>query len=275
VQRPAIQTVVERDLEILLDLACRASERTAPEQRYDLVGMVEEFGATLREELDYTREGHNADRFRELFADDPSLYIPKIYWDYSTPRVLTMERIEGIKISDVDALDAAGIDRRVVAERAVGIMLQEVFVHGFFHADPHPGNFFVMEGGRLGLMDFGMVGRLDEATQAALLRIALAVTRQDADRLVDALLAAGFTGGSVNRTALARDLRHFISRYYGRPIKEIAARQFVHEVLAVVRRHRVQLPTELAQLFKVIGMSERRTRQAVQSGAGAEDRAPR
>lgn len=256
VQRPGLEALVERDLEILDDVAQLASQRLPDEQGSDLPGLVEEFGQTLHQELDYTQEGRNADRFRELFADEPSLDIPAVYWDYTTPRVLTLERIEGIKISDVGALDAAGIDRRAVAERAVAIMLQEVFVHGFFHADPHPGNFFVLPGERIGLMDFGMVGRLDETTKAALLRIGLAVTRQDADRLVDALLAAGLAGSEVSREALRRDLRRLIGQYHGRPIKEIAAREFVHEVLAVARRHRIQLPSELAQLAKVIAMSE-------------------
>ena len=256
VQRPGLDALVERDLEILHDLAQLASARMPDDRRYDLPGLVEEFGITLRQELDYTQEGRNADRFRELFADEPSLYVPTVYWDYTTPRVLTMERIEGIKISDVAALDAAGLDRRVVAERAVAIMLQEVFVHGFFHADPHPGNFFVLPGERIGLMDFGMVGRLDEITKAVLLRIGLAVTRQDADRLVDALLAAGLAGSDVSRDGLRRDLRRLISQYHGRPIREIAAREFVHEVLVVARRNHIQLPAELAQLAKVIAMSE-------------------
>lgn len=256
VQRPGVEALVDRDLEILHDLAHLASERVPGGEQYDLTGLVEEFDVTLRQELDYTQEGRNADRFRELFADEPSLVIPAVSWDFTTPRVLTMERIEGIKISDVDALDAAGIGRRVVAEHAVAIMLQEVFVHGFFHADPHPGNFFVLPGDRIGLMDFGMVGRLDEPTRDALLRIGLAVTRQDADRLVDALMAAGLAGADVSREALRRDLRRLLARYHGRPIKEIAAREFVQEVLVVARRHRVQLPSELAQLAKVIAMSE-------------------
>ncbi len=256
VQRPGVEAVVARDLEILLDLARVTTERTGLGGRYDLVGLVEEFGFTLTEELDYTREAHNADRFRELFRDDPSLHVPAVHWDYSTRRVLTMERIQGIKISDVDALDAAHINRRAVAEQAVAIMLREVFVHGFYHADPHPGNFFILPGGRIGLMDFGMVGRLDESSKAALLRIALAATRGDADRLVDALVAAGMAGGAGTRAALKRDLGHFLSRYADRPIKEVAARQFVHEVLTTAHRHRLQLPTELVQLAKVIAMSE-------------------
>jgi ubiquinone biosynthesis protein len=256
VQRPGVEAVVERDLEILLHLARRVSERTGLGEHYDLAGLVEEFGATLQEELDYTREGRNADAFRELFRDEPSLVIPRVHWTHSTGRVLTMERLQGIKISDVDALDAAGIDRRALAERAVAIMLQEVFVHGFFHADPHPGNFFVLEDERIGLMDFGMMGRLDETTKAALLRIAVAVSRRDPDRLVDALMAAGLGGGSASRTALRRDLGHLVNRHMDRPIKDIVAREFVSEMHEVVRRHHLQMPTELAQLIKLIAMSE-------------------
>ncbi len=256
VQRPGVEGLVERDLEILLDLARLAAERTELGQRYDLVGLVEEFAGTLREELDYTREGRNADRFRALFADEPALYVPEVFWSHTTRRVLVMERLAGIKIGDVDALEAAGIDRRAVAERAVAIMLQEVFVHGFYHADPHPGNFFVLDDGRIGLMDFGMVGRLDESTRAVLLRVAVAVARRDPDRLVDALLAAGMAGAATARDALKRDLGHLLNRYMDRPIKDIAARSFVHEVLAMARRHRLQIPTELVQLAKVIAMSE-------------------
>ena len=256
VQRPGVEVVAERDLEILLHLARLVSERTGLGEQYDLVGLVEEFGATLRDELDYTREGRNADTFRELFRDEPSLVIPRVHWTHTTARVLTMERLQGIKVSDVDALDAAGIDRRALAERAVAIMLQEVFVHGFFHADPHPGNFFVLEGGRIGLMDFGMVGRLDETTKAALLRIAVAVSRRDPDRLVDALLAAGLGGESASRAALRRDLGHLVNRHIDRPLKDIVAREFVNEMHEVIRRHRLQMPTELAQLIKLIAMSE-------------------
>ncbi len=256
VQRPGVQEVVERDLEILHDLARLAAERTPAGAYYDLPGLVEELGFTLGQELDYTLEGHNADRFRELFAQEPSLWVPLVYWDYTTTRVLTMERIHGIKITDLEALDAARYDRHLVAQRAVAILLQQVFVHGFFHADPHPGNFFVLPGGRIGLLDFGMVGRLDDPTRDALLRIALAVTRHDTDRLVDALIAAGLVGARIDRRALRADLRRLLARYHGRPIKEIAAREFVQQVLAVARRHRIQLPMELALLAKVIAMSE-------------------
>ena len=256
VQRPGVDRVVERDLAVLADLAHLATTRTALGETYDIEGWVDEFGYTLRNELDYTREGQNADRFQRDFAGEPALYVPRVYWQLTSRRVLTMEEIRGIKISDMDALDASGLDRRRVAENSVCIMLAEVFEHGFFHADPHPGNFFVLPGEVIGLMDFGMMGRLDQPLRAALLRLTLALIRRDVDRLVDELLALGVAPGRVQRSALKRDLDHLVARYADRPIAEWAASQAFEEVMAIAFRHRLQLPTDLVLLAKVIAMSE-------------------
>lgn len=256
VQRPGVAGLVERDLEILAGVAEWAKAHTRFGRDYDPPALVEEFAFTLRNELDYRREGENADRFRRNFASDPAAYIPRVYWDLTTSRVLTLERVSGIKISDMAALNEAGVDRRTVAQNAVRLMLREVFEFGFFHADPHPGNFFVRPDGAIALIDFGMVGRLDEHLQETLLRVGLAVARQDAARLADEFYALGIAGGRARRTVLRRDLDHFMSRYAGRPIKELTAGQATHEVMAVARRHRLQLPSELVMLFRVVGMSE-------------------
>lgn len=256
VQRPGVEGIVEQDLAVLADLAHLAATRTALREYYDVEAWVEEFAYTLRNELDYTREGQNADRFRRDFAGEPTLYVPRVFWGLTSRRVLTLEEIRGIKISDLTTLHAAGLDRRRVAENSVRIMLAEVFEHGFFHADPHPGNFFVLPGEVIGLMDFGMVGRLDETLRATLLRLTLALTRQDIDRLVDELLALRVAPGAVQRPALKRDLDHLVARYADRPIAEWAAGQAFHEVMAIAFRHRLQLPTDLTLLAKVIAMSE-------------------
>jgi ubiquinone biosynthesis protein len=159
VQRPDIEATINVDLDILADVARLLQTRTPLGELYDLPGIVEEFAATLRAELDFYREGHNADRFRANFADEPYLYIPKVYWDYTTRRVLVMERIRGIKIDDIAALDAAGYDRYRIGLHAARMVIKEVLEDGFFHADPHPGNFFVMPGeviGGDGLRDGGV-----------------------------------------------------------------------------------------------------------------------
>ncbi len=256
VQRPGVEVQVEQDLEVLADLAHLATQYTTLGTYLDIEGWVEEFAFTLRNELDYTREGQNADRFRRNFAHEPALHVPRIYWEYTTQRVLTMEEIRGIKISDLEALEAAGLDRHRIAENSARIMLTMVFEHGFFHADPHPGNFFVLPGEVIGLIDYGMVGRLDTPLRAGLIRLFLALVRQDADRLVDEFLAFGIARRRVQRQALKRDLDHFIQRYYDRTIKEIAAGQAFNELMAIALRHRLQLPTDWTLMAKVIAMSE-------------------
>lgn len=278
VQRPHVAELIERDLDVLADLAQFAARHARLSENYDPIGLVEEFAYTLRNELDYTREGQNADRLRRNFADDAAIYIPKVYWEFTTPRVLTMEEIRGVKINDLDALDAAGLDRHRVAENSVRIMLTEVFEHGFFHADPHPGNFFVMSeaqaraarkrrgepvlsaddsvGAVIGLMDFGLVGRLDDALRDVMLRMAIFLVRRDTDRLVDEMVALGIARGRVNRQALKRDLDHFIGNYYDRPIKELAAGKILDDVVQVAFRYHLQFPSDLMLLFKVIAMSE-------------------
>jgi len=256
VQRPGVREQVEQDLEILFGLAEWSKTHTALGRTYDLSALVDEFAFTLRNELDYRREGQNADRFRRNFADDPGIQVPHVYWEYTTERVLTLERVSGVNIANVAALDEAGIDRRTVAENAVRVMLKEVFEFGFFHADPHPGNFFVQPDASIALIDFGMAGHVNHQLQNTLLEVGLAVVRQDAERLSDAFFTLGVAQGNVNRAALQRDLDHFLSQYAGRSIQELAATQVTSEVLNIAFRYRLQLPGALVMLLRLIAMSE-------------------
>jgi ubiquinone biosynthesis protein len=256
VQRPGIELLVEEDLKVLNDLAHFASGHTELGAYYDVEGWIEEFAFILRNELDYTYEGHNADRIRKNFSGDDSIHVPRIYWEYSTKRVITMEEISGIKINDFESLKKAGLDRRRIAENCAHIALTMTYEHGFFHADPHPGNFFVLPNEVIGLIDYGMVGRLDENLRLSLLRMDMALVRKDADRLMDELLALGITKGSVRRHVLKRDLDHLIQRFYDRPLKEFVASQTFNELVAIALRNRLQLPSDLIVLFKVVAMSE-------------------
>ncbi len=161
VRRPGAVEQVEVDLEILQNLAAQADRRWEDAAGYDLPGLAEEFARTLRAELDYLAEGRNAERFAENFADHPGVHIPAIHWETTTSRVLTVERLRGLKVSDLDALDRADVDRPALAARAAEVVAQMSFDDGFFHADPHPGNLFIEADGRIGLIDFGMVGVVD------------------------------------------------------------------------------------------------------------------
>jgi ubiquinone biosynthesis protein len=256
IRRPGAPEQVEEDLDILQRLAEAASRHWEPAERYDVVGLAQEFAETLRAELDYRREARNVARFAVNFAEEPALHIPQVYAAFSTGRVLTLERLRGIKVDDLAALDAAGIDRTALAERGGRMFLKMVFEDGFFHADPHPGNFFIEPDGRIGLIDFGMVGRVDQRTEDQLTGLLVAWTGRDADRLVDALLALGLVRRRVDRPALRRDLAHLLDTYADQPLAGLPIGRVLHDVLGVVRRHNLQLPPDLVLMVKAAVMVE-------------------
>ena len=256
VQRPGVVDQIEQDLQILRTLAANASRRWPVAEEYDVVGLVHEFSHTLRAETDYIQEARNAERFCANFTGDDSVYFPRVFWEETTNRVLTLERIDGIKVDDIDALEAAGVDRRKVAMNGARMVLKMVFRDRFFHADPHPGNFFVQSGERIGVVDFGMVGTVGPRIQEQLVWTLLAFTSEDPDRQVDALFELGVAGRHIDRAALKRDVEHLRARYYGRPVGEIAIRPVVTDVLGVVRRHRLHLPAGYALLLKTVLMHE-------------------
>jgi ubiquinone biosynthesis protein len=256
VRRPGAVEEVEQDLEILQNCAARASRRWEPAARMDVVGIAEEFARQLRAELDYLAEGRNAERFARNFAHQPDVQIPRVFWETTTSRIITLERIDGMKVTDSTALDAAGVDRHALAERATHITAKMVFDDGFFHADPHPGNFFVQPNGRFGIIDFGMVGTLDDPMREGLGNLLVGVIRGDPDRLAGALIALGTSTGPVDRGRLREDLAALMARYGGRAVGDVALGEATAELMEVVRRHRLRVPPDLALLVKVIAVEE-------------------
>lgn len=256
VRRPRAVERVEADLALLRRVALTASRRSQIAARYDVVGLVEEFADTLRAELDYVREGQSAERIAANFAGDPNVHIPRVFAAVSGARVLTLERLRGSKINAFAALEAAGIDRAALAARASRLLMKMVFEDGFFHADPHPGNFFVEPDGRIGLIDFGMTGTIDDRTQEQLIGVLMALTAGDTPRLVDAFLELGVAHTRIDRAAFQRDLAHVITPYYGRALGEISLSTVLQEMLAIIRTHHLALPRNLALLVKTLIMSE-------------------
>lgn len=256
VQRPGIEETIAADLDILAELAVLARERTRWGQVYDFPAIVDDFAYTLRAELDYVREGRNAERFRAYFADDPAVYIPKVFWAYTTRRVLTLERLRGIRIDDLNALDHAGVDRQALAEEAARIVIREVFDLGCFHADPHPGNFFVLANGAIGAMDFGMVGHISPPDQIRLARLFIAAVRRDTPAVVDELIRMQAVGYGVNRQGLQHDLDRLVSKYQDVSLGEIQAAELWDDILPMVFRHRIRLPSGYWLLAKALVMME-------------------
>lgn len=256
VRRPGVVREIENDLEILQNLASAAARRSQLAEQYDIVGLSQEFAQTLRAELDYIREGRSAEHFAANFVEERGVHIPQVFWETTTSRVLTLERIRGVKIVDINALDNMGIDRRDLARRAANIILKMIFEDGFFHADPHPGNFFIEPSGRIGLIDFGMTGTVDNRTQEQLVELLLGVTSQDADRLVDTFLELGVARRRIDRKPLRQDLEVLVSRYYGQELGDLDITALLTDSLDVIRRNRLQLPANLALLVKTMLMNE-------------------
>ena len=254
--RPGIDKVVEVDLDILLQAAALAQKRTDWGQYYDVLSLAQEFANTLRQEQNYEQEGHNMDRFRQIFADDPSVRVPFVYWETTTRRVLTMERLEGVKITDLDGLEQAGLDPAVVARRNINILLRAVLKEGFFHADPHAGNFAVLPGEVIGMMDFGIMGHLDPAARLGLIQLFVGLFRGDADRSVQALSSLGIATRAADKRALTRDMERLKLQYYGLELEKIRAQTFVGDLMGVAFANRLRMPSNLILVFKTIAMLE-------------------
>jgi ubiquinone biosynthesis protein len=254
--RPGIDKIIETDLDILLELAALAEKRTEWGEYYGVCSLAQEFADTLRAEQNYEQEGHNIDRYRQIFDGQGHVRIPEVYWETTTRRVLTMERIQGIKITDVDTLDAAGLDREKIAGRNIAILLQAVLQEGFFHADPHAGNFMILPDEVIAMMDFGIMGHLDHAQRLGLVQFFVGLFSGDTERVVDAMAELGIATKAADRRNLIRDLDRLRLRYYGLELEKIRAQSFIEELMGIAFSYRLKMPSDLVLVFKTIAMME-------------------
>lgn len=252
VQRPNLEELVETDLEILFEVARLAERHTSWGRLYDLSGMVEEFAETLHREMDYRAEARHAERFRQNLADMPQVYIPRIYWDYTTRRVLTMENVTGVKLNEKSRLASEKVDCRAVARILAQAVLRQMFLDGFFHADLHPGNLAVLPGPVVVFLDFGMVGVLSPERRVACLEMIFGLLEDDLDSVVHSLEVMGVVPRTVDRRDLRRELARLRARYYGVPFGEMALSQVLRELMEVSFRYRLRWPTELTLLAKTL-----------------------
>lgn len=256
VQRPGIDQIIENDIRILHEFASVIEHRIPESRYYDPTGLVDDFARTIRRELDFIREGQNIDRFRMHFGNTPIVYIPKVYWDLTTTKVLTTEYIDGIKISDIDQLDAAGLDRKAIAINGANITLMEIFEFRFFHADPHPGNLFVCEGNVIAPVDFGMTGSIEEDVSRKMSGIFLAVLEKDVKGLIKNLKEIGVAENLEDIEHFKIDVRDLLDRYYGVPLQKIEISAVIRELMGIIRRYRLRLPHNFAMMSKALIISE-------------------
>ena len=253
VQRPGIERTISLDLDILKDLARLIDRHTSYGNLYDCSGMVAEFESTIKNELNFIKEGENVDLFRKNFSREPDITAPKIRWIYTTERVLTMEYVEGIRIDDLDALDRAGIDRKKLAERLAASVCNQILRDGFFHADPHPGNLRVAPDGTIVFLDFGMVGYLNEVRKRTISDFFIGLTTQDAGRVVRAAVDMDAVPSRVNMRQFERDIDQIIEKYLSTPMSEIRIDQLLYDVFRIAFTNHIKIPREFTLLSKTLG----------------------
>jgi ubiquinone biosynthesis protein len=256
IQRPGIQKIVEVDLEIMLHLATLAERHIEELSIHRPVKIVEEFARTLEKELDYQNEATNMERVARQFLGVPHVYIPKVYRDLSTSRILTTEFVEGIKISETGKLDAHGLDRKLITARGADLVLKQVLDHGFFHADPHPGNIFVLPNNVICLLDFGMTGIVDRRTREDFVDLVESIVNQNEARAAQVLLQLTQWEEEPELRLLEREVADFMGRHLYKPLKDIEIAKLLRELLELATRFRLRLPAEIFLMMKALSTVE-------------------
>lgn len=250
VQRPEIAQQISTDLAIINDLAVLAQQNNLFGPQYDLEELALEFTTSMRDELDYTREASNTDQVKLNFRANKLIRIPAVYWAYSSSKVLTIEWLDGIPINDLGALEAAGINRQRLARNSLEVVIEQIYIHGFFHGDPHPGNIFALPDERIGAIDFGQMGAIDRGTRRQIVLLMLALINNNPDGALRALIGLRVIDRHEVTDALRRDVVRFMQRYVGRSLKDLTVSTISNDLIDLLHRHRLRLPSQIALLLK-------------------------
>ncbi|MCL4499818.1 MAG: AarF/ABC1/UbiB kinase family protein [Chloroflexi bacterium] len=253
VLRPGVRETVETDIEIMYKRAQFLEQHSSRARVYGVLDMVDEFAMTIREEMDYTREARNTDRLRESLSGEREIDVPVVYWNLTSIQVLTLQEMQGIKITDLAANPPPAVNLKQLANRLASAFLEQVFVDGYFHADPHPGNILVTDQGRIALLDCGQAARLDPENRAGAIRMLMAFEEQDSRALADEIMRLGITQGEVevDTRRLTTDLGKVLRAFYGMPARSVNMGKLLTRVLNVSNSHKVRLPVSFAVLAKV------------------------
>jgi len=252
VQRPGIKKIIEVDLEIMLHLATLMERNIKEMALYRPVKIVEEFARTLEKEIDYTIEAASMERIARHFLDDPTIYIPKVYRDTTTERVLTMELVDGIKVSEIERLEEAGLDRKIITARGADFYLKQIFNYGFFHADPHPGNIFILPDNVICLLDFGMTGSVDRQTREDFVDLIDSVVHRHESRATQVLLKLTSWDDEPDIRMLEKDVADFMGQHLYKPLEDIEIGKLLNHLLEVASRYRLMIPPDIFFMMKVL-----------------------
>ncbi len=252
IRRPKVEKTIATDIDILMGLAYLVEKHLPGGEMYNPINLVKEFRRAINRELDFSREGRTIERFASNFSDDESVCVPQVFWDYTGSAVLTMEYVPGVKISHRQELISAGCDPKLLAKLGADAFLRQVFEHGIFHADPHPGNVHVLPGNVICMFDFGMVGRLDDDLKAQLTELLLGVINKDPDLIISQLLYSGELHDESNLKDLKRDLSEFIDDYYDLLLQDIKVGKLLVDFIDILTEYQIKFPANMLLLARAL-----------------------
>jgi ubiquinone biosynthesis protein len=261
IRRSGIQAKVNTDLEIIQVLAELLEKHSPALRPYQPVAIVRQFRRTLLREMDFTYERRNLEEFARRFADEPNVHIPQVYPERCSHQIITMERLDGISGSDIQALKHSGEDLTEFARRGANMYLEMVFRDGFYHSDPHPGNLMLLQGCVVGVIDCGQVGRIDDELRDEVEALLLAIVENDSGHVTEQVLALGAVPADCPRERLRADLDDFMADYIGHPLRDIHVGHALSSLIEIIRRYHITLPPPLAVLLKTIIVLEGTSRR--------------
>ncbi len=254
IQRPNIRAVIEKDIRLMLHIASILEEHFPEAKKYKLTKIVEEFARWTEQELDFRLEAKNAIRFRQNFINNAHIVIPKVYTEYTTDKILVLQFIEGTELNKLDASNKKEFDS-LITYGFQGI-LEQVFIHGFFHADPHPGNIFIMKDGKIGLVDFGIVGHFTEELKKKSISLFQGIIEQDSEKIIKTFLDMGMNIEQINYDAFKDDLEQILAELKDTSVGDVKSSYILEDVLNLALKHEVKMPVDFVLFGKTIATLE-------------------
>ena len=256
IQRPGIEKLISSDLAVLRLLARLAEKYLAESRPLNPVRMVEEFAISIHQELDFILEATYMDRFARIFANDPYIFSPRVYWEWTTPKILVMEYLDGIPLDNMERLRHADVDLEKVASRLLQAFLQQIFLYGFFHSDPHAGNFLAMPKSRIAFIDFGLVEQISEAERQSLARLFWATLQEDYEQVAALWLEMAPAGANADPGGFRRGLEKILWKQLNQPYERVRIGEMFLQMVQNGARHGLKLPSELFLLFRTLAEIE-------------------
>ena len=256
VQRPGIESIVRVDLEIMMQLATLLENHVDGWKVNRPTAIMAEFAKRMEQEMDFTAEASHIERFAHQFIGEPTIYVPKVFLEICTRRFLTMEYIEGVKSSNVEQLEAAMLDRKEIATRITDLVMKQIFVHGFFHADPHPGNIQILPGNVICFLDFGLMGFLDLTTREVFSRFVINIAQRNEGGAAAALLRLARAELDPFRPGFEADVAEFMHQHFYRPVGEMVFGKLVQNLFHLTQKHGLTLPADLSTVLKALSLME-------------------